>query len=358
MVLLVLALGAACRAAQVLYGSVVGNVEDSSGATLPGATVTLTNKGTGLVQTAVTGETGSFTFTNVQAGTYDVKVSLQGFKEAVRTDVPVTVNTVSRVDSRLELGALTESITVVSETSLLQTDKADTHTELNSASDHDSPAGPEPQLPVAHQPRAWRDARRCMQNSEVDTPGRALSTNVNGMDRNTNGTKTDGATNVNIWLPHHTMYVAPAETIDTVNVSTSNFDAEQGNAGGAAITVITKSGTNEFRGSAFAFYNNENFNARPYFATEKPKASSHIDGVTLGGPIREEQAVLLRRLGRPVPEDAAADLLQRAPRGPARAATSARPSTPTARCRSSTTRPPATLDGSRSDAVPGQHHSG
>ena len=80
----------------------------------------------------MTGATGTFTFTNVQAGTYDVKVSMQGFKEAVRTDVPVTVNTVSRVDSRLELGALTESVSVVSETALLQTDKADTHTELKS----------------------------------------------------------------------------------------------------------------------------------------------------------------------------------------------------------------------------------
>ena len=231
--------------AQVLYGGVVGNVEDSSGATLPGATVTLTNQGTGLVQTTVTGETGSFTFTNVQAGTYTVKVSLQGFKESVRTDVPVTVNTVSRVDSRLELGALTESVTVVSETSLLQTDKADTHTELKSDAITT--------LPLA-QNRNYQSLINLVpgatpgvqQNSEVDTPGRALSTNVNGMDRNTNGTKTDGATNVNIWLPHHTMYVAPAETIDTVNISTSNFDAEQGNAGGAAITVITKSGTNEF----------------------------------------------------------------------------------------------------------------
>src|SRR4029078_2586846 len=92
-----------------------------------------------------------------------------------------------------------------------------------------------------------------MQNSEVDTPGRALSTNVNGLNRNNNGTKTDGATNVNISLPHHTMLVSPAETIDTVNVSTSNFDAEQGMAGGAAITVITKSGTNELRGSALEF---------------------------------------------------------------------------------------------------------
>jgi hypothetical protein len=270
--------------AQTLYGSVVGNVEDGSGAALPGATVTLVNKGTGLALTTVTSAEGTYTFTNVQAGTYDVKVSLQGFKEYVKADVPVTANTVSRVDSRLELGNLTETVTVESQTALLQTDKADTNTELKSQAIT--------QLPLT-QNRNYQSLINLVpgatpartQNSEVDTPGRALTTNVNGMDRNTNGTQTDGATNVNIWLPHHTMYVSPAETIDTVNISTSNFSAEQGNAGGAAITVITKSGTNEFKGSAFAFYNNQNFNAKPYFATEKPKSSSHIDGVTIGGPV-------------------------------------------------------------------------
>jgi len=277
-------LGASVAQAQVLYGSIVGNVEDSSGAALPGATVTITSKETGLSKTVVTSDVGSFTFTNVQAGLYDVKVSLQGFKEYVKADVPVTVNTVSRVDSRLELGALTETVTVESQTSLLQTDKADTHTEIKSQTIT--------QLPLT-QNRNYQSLINLVpgatparqQNSEVDTPGRALTTNVNGLDRNTNGTKTDGATNVNIWLPHHTMLVSPAETIDTVNVSTSNFDAEQGNAGGAAITVVTKSGTNNLKGSAFAFYNNQSMNARAYFATEKPKASSHIDGVTLGGPI-------------------------------------------------------------------------
>src|SRR5215203_2041266 len=270
--------------AQVLYGSIVGNVQDTSGATLPGATVTVTSQETNLTRTAVTNETGAYSLTNVQAGTYDVKVSLQGFKESVMTAVPVTVNTVSRVDAQLEIGQLTETVTVQSESALLQTDKADTHTEFQSAAIT--------QLPLP-QNRNYQSLINLVpgatpartQNSEVDTPGRSLTTNVNGQDRNTNGTKTDGATNVNVWLPHHTMYVSPAETIDTVNVSTSNFDAEQGNAGGAAITVVTKSGTNDFKGSAFAFYNNQSFNARPYFATEKPKASSHIDGVTLGGPI-------------------------------------------------------------------------
>ena len=101
--------------AQVLYGSIVGNVEDSSGATLPGATVTITSQETILTRTAVTNETGAYSLTNVQAGASNVKVSLQGFKESVMTAVPVTVNTVSRVDARLEIGQLAETVTVQSE---------------------------------------------------------------------------------------------------------------------------------------------------------------------------------------------------------------------------------------------------
>ena len=274
--------------AQVLYGSVVGQVNDTSGAAVPRVTVTITNPDTGLTRTAVSSDTGAYSFTNVLAGRYDVRVSLQGFKEFVKTGVPVSANEVSRVDATLELGTLSDTVTVASELQLLQTDKADTHTEIKSVAIE--------QLPLP-QNRNYQSLINLVpgatpaatQNSEVDTPGRALTTNVNGMDRNNNGTKTDGATNLNIWLPHHTMIVSPAETIDSVNISTSNFDAEQGMAGGAAITVITKSGTNEFKGSGFAFYNNEKLNAKPYFATEKGPASAHIDGATLGGPIERNR---------------------------------------------------------------------
>ncbi len=274
--------------AQVLYGSIVGNVQDSSGATLPGATVTITSRETNLARTAVTNETGAYSFTNVQAGTYDVKVTLQGFKESLKTGVPVTVNTVSRVDAALEIGQLSETITVQSESQLLQTDKADTHTEIRSDEITELPLQQNRNYQTLINLVPGATPART-QNSEVDTPGRALTTNVNGLNRNNNGTKTDGATNVNIWLPHHTMLVSPAETVDTVNVSTSNFDAEQGMAGGAAITVITKSGTNEFKGSAFEFYNNEGMNASPYFSTEKKDSSAHITGATLGGPLAKNK---------------------------------------------------------------------
>src|SRR4029079_10256776 len=134
------------------------------------------SKETGLSKTVVTSDVGSFTFTNVQAGLYDVKVSLQGFKEYVKADVPVTVNTVSRVDSRLELGALTETVTVESQTSLLQTDKADTHTEHKAnASTHVTLQQNRNYQSLSNLVPGATPART--QNSEVDTPGRALTTN-------------------------------------------------------------------------------------------------------------------------------------------------------------------------------------
>jgi Carboxypeptidase regulatory-like domain/TonB dependent receptor-like, beta-barrel len=282
---------ASISSGQVLYGGITGTVIDSTGAIVPGATVTITHKETNLSRESVANEAGIYTFTNVQAGTYNVKVSMTGFREFVKTDVPVSVNQISRVDVRLDVGALAETVTVQSASELLQTDKADVHTELKSAEITSLPLNQfrNYQALINLVPGATPGV---FQNAETDTPTRSLSTNVNGQNRNNNGTRTDGATNLNIWLPHHNVYVSPAETIDTVNISTNNFDAEQGMAGGAAVTVITKSGTNQFRGSAFEFFNNDKLNATPYFfgsdpAGKPPKlpVSRNIYGGTIGGPI-------------------------------------------------------------------------
>jgi hypothetical protein len=278
--------------AQTLYGSIVGNVRDTSGAAVPGATISIRDKSTGLERTSVSNETGSYSFTNVLQGTYDVKVSLQGFKEFQQTDVPVTIGQISRVDVSLELGALTETITVASDAQLLQTDKATVSTEIKSKELVSLPLNQfrNYQALINLVPGA---SPATFQNAETDTPSRSLATWVNGQSSYTNSTRTDGATNVNIWLPNHQMYVSPAETIETVNISTNSFDAEQGMAGGAAITVITKSGTNEFRGSAFEFYNSEKLNANTYYfggnrpqgKPAKPPVTRNIFGGTLGGPI-------------------------------------------------------------------------
>ncbi len=284
-----LALTASAGLAQILYGSVVGVVKDPQGATVPGATVTIVNKETGLTKETTTDADGAFTVNNVLPGPYDVKATLQGFRESVRKDVPVTIGQISRVTVALEVGSISETVTVVSDTQLLQTDKADVHTELKSAEI------------VAMPLNRFRNYQALMNlvpgttpmafgNAETDTPARSLATNVNGQVNTNNTTRTDGATNMNIWLPNHNMYISPAETVDTVNISTSSFDAEQGNAGGAAVTVVTKSGTNVFKGSGFEYYNSDKLNATPRFfsAGEVPPKlplKSNTYGGTLGGPI-------------------------------------------------------------------------
>jgi hypothetical protein len=284
---------AAPASAQVLYGSVTGSVTDSQGAIIPGVTVTITNKENNLTRETTTNAEGNYNIGNVLPGVYDVKTALQGFREVIRQNVPVSVGQVSRVDVVLEVGALTETVTVESRSELMQTDSADVHTELRGTEITALPTNQfrNYQALVALTPGS---VPMRFQNAETDTPARSLTTNVNGQSINSNATRTDGATNVNIWLPSHNMYVSPAETVDTVNISTNNFDAEQGMAGGSAITVVTKSGTNQLKGSAFEFHNNESLNAKPYFfgtgpSPDKLPISRNIFGGTMGGPIAKDK---------------------------------------------------------------------
>jgi hypothetical protein len=279
--------------AQIMYGSVVGVVKDSQGSLIPGATVTIVNKDTNLTRDTVTDAQGSYNFLNVLPGPYDLKVVLQGFSEARRTNLPVTVGQISRADVTLEVGALTESVTVKSEAQLLQTDKADVHTELSAAEITNLPLNQfrNYQALVVLVPGSLPPT---LQNAETDTPQRSLNMTVNGQGGAANTTLTDGTRNVNVGMPYHNIYNPPAETIDTVTITTGSMDAEQGMAAGAAITVTTKSGTNVFKGSAFEFFNNHKLNANPYYfgrgaAPVKLPVERNTAGGTLGGPILRDR---------------------------------------------------------------------
>lgn len=276
---------------QVLYGSAVGTVVDQSGSSVPGATVSLTNKLNGQVREIQTGQDGRYTAPNLLPGEYELNVTAAGFRAFTQTGLQITINTVTRADVRLELGQLTEQVTVSSAAVALQTDKSDVHAELGSQAVAN--------LPLA----AYRNFQNLInlvpgatpagfQNSVGSTPARALTTNVNGTARNNNNARVDGATNVYIWLPHHMVYVPPVESIGTVNVTTGSFDAEQGMAGGAAITVATKSGTNDLHGVAFHYHDNQHLRTRNFFlpsTVDKAKSIFNIFGGTLGGPIIKDK---------------------------------------------------------------------
>jgi hypothetical protein len=288
--LLLVAIVAAPAAAQILYGNIVGTVRDAQGAVMPGATVTIVNKETNLTREAITDVQGAYSFLNVLPGPYDVKVSMSGFSEAVRTSVPVTIGQVSRVDVVLQVGALSETVTVSSAAELLQTDTAEVKTDLKSTEITNLPLNRfrNFQSLVVLVPGSLPPT---FQNAETDTPQRSLNLTVNGLSGNANTTLTDGATNMNLAMPHHAIYVPPAETIDTVSITTGSMDAETGRSAGAAITVVTKSGTNTFKGSAFEFFNNQKLNATPYyFGRGAAPATLPVErqtfGGTFGGPVR------------------------------------------------------------------------
>ena len=272
--------------AQVLYGQLVGTVQDPSGSYIANAKVSILNKGTGLSREGQSDDQGRYTFTTVQTGIYDVTVAAPGFKGVTQTGIDITVNSVRTLDFRMEVGAVTESIQVSATTAALKTEKADVSTEIGAKTVQDMPLPGyrNYQTLINLVPGATPAA---FQNSVVDTPGRALTTNVNGTNRNNNNTRVDGATNVFIWLPHHTLYVQPVESIETVNITSGSMDAEQGMAGGAAITVQTKSGTNEVHGTGFWYHQNQRLKARHFFdrIDKLPMANMNIFGGTIGGPV-------------------------------------------------------------------------
>src|SRR5215211_2935025 len=111
--------------AQALYGSIVGNVTDAQGGMMPGVTLTATNTGTGLEVETVSDNDGAYTFRNLLPGTYDLKASLAGFREHRQTAIGVTAGNPVRVNVALSVGALTETVEVAADTTVLQTDKAD-----------------------------------------------------------------------------------------------------------------------------------------------------------------------------------------------------------------------------------------
>jgi len=184
-------------------------------------------------------------------------------------------------------------VTVEASAVALQTEKTDIHTVLSEKAVLDMPLNQyrNYQTLINLVPGATPGK---FQNAIADTPERALTTNINGANRNNNNTRVDGAADVFVWLPHHTVYVPPAETVQEVNISTNNFDPEQGMTGGAAITVITKSGTNRFHGALFEYHEDQVIRARQYFETpavapRKPLSILNDFGGVLGGPIKRDK---------------------------------------------------------------------
>src|SRR5262245_39110518 len=198
---------------QVLYGSMVGSVTDSTGAALPGVTVVIEQTETKLRREVVADAAGAYNFTAVPTGTYTVTVSMTGFRTFTRRDVPLSLNSVARVDAKLELGPLAETVTVAGESPLLQTDRAEVRAELDTRELRELP------VPVG---RNYQQLFKLIPgfsppedaHSIPSNPSRALVFNVNGASRSSNNTRIDGVSTTNVWLPHVAAYVPALESLE------------------------------------------------------------------------------------------------------------------------------------------------
>ena len=282
-----LALVPAALHAQAVKGALLGNVTDEGGLAVPGATVTITEVHTNISYNTTTNESGNYVFSNLKDGTYKVVAELTGFKRVIRDDVIVPVNATMRVDLKMEVGAIEESVTVVGQSPLLQTDRTDTGRLIESTLLQEVPLGWNRNFQGAliTVPGATRPHR---EHSEFFNSQDSLATEVNGQSRLANNVLIEGIDD-NHKTGLLTVLIPSAEAIEAVSVTTSNYDAEFGRAGGAVTSVTLKSGTNQFKGSGFVGGNTEATVATGFFAQSKAPTKIIGSSFTLGGPIRRNK---------------------------------------------------------------------
>ena len=273
---------------QSVTGTLLGTVTDPNNAVVAGATVTITEVHTNIKRSAATNEDGNYAFNNLALGTYTVEVERAGFKRVLKSGVDVTVNSTTRTDLQLEPGTVSENVTVTAaEATALQTDRADISRIIDTKQVSDLPLGFNRNFQglMLLVPGSTRPTRP---HSQFFNSQDSLESKVNGNSRLSNNFQIEGIDD-NEKTGLLQVLIPSADSIQSVSVATSNFDAELGRAGGAVSTVTLKSGTNAIHGSVFAFGNNDNLQASEYFTGLKSPTHYRQLGATIGGPIKKNK---------------------------------------------------------------------
>ncbi len=297
--LALLALTLSCTLAgytQTLYGSLTGIVTDPVGSVVAGAKVTVTNPSTGLTRTDATDSTGTYQFTDLPPGTYDVSFTAPSFGQATSKAVPISANQTRRIDTALTVGNVITSVDVTTAPPTLQTERADVNYEISPTQVQELPT-------TSTAGRNFQGLYRLIpgipppteNNSQAGNPGRTQAVTANGIVNTVNSTKIDGAAVGYPWLQSIVAYIPPTDAIESANIVTNSFNAEQGAAGGIAANLIVKSGTNKFHGGAWEYNSIRDFNARSYFVRptaalpNKQKNIYNEFGANIGGPIIKDK---------------------------------------------------------------------
>jgi hypothetical protein len=262
------ALVASTAAAQFDRSQVSGRVKDPQGAVVPGATVVVTNQQTQLSWTAVTDQTGFFTFPNLSSGTYTISSELQGFKKSVRPDVVLDAASSVSIDFTLETGALTESVTVTAATPVLQTETGLRKTIESRDIEQLSFSGRNPIGVVGLKPGVVGGSFNNYNFSDLGNGGFS----INGSRSDENNITIDGSTAVRTRSSGAIVGIQNVDALQEVQVLTGNYMPEYGRASGGQIRMVTKSGGNKLHGSGSFFLRDDKLQANTWTRNKSPNA--------------------------------------------------------------------------------------
>jgi hypothetical protein len=293
-----LALGLTPLRAQFETASVLGYVRDTSGAFIPGATVSLINQETKAVVTAKTSTAGAYEFTDVKIGQYQVTANANGFDVSTTQTFAVTVNARQRVDLSVKIGSTNETVTVGSAADLLQTDSSERGQVIGTREAENLPLNGRAYADLAALVPGVR--RNLLENTtdssrdaSFDVNGQRSEFNnflLDGVDNNADGTSNQGFSNQSI--------PPSPDAISEFRVETDNYSAEYGRSAGAVVNVSIRSGTNQFHGKGYEYLRNTIFNAIGPFTPptdpltgkpQKPALLRNQFGGTFGGPLLKDR---------------------------------------------------------------------
>jgi hypothetical protein len=276
--------------AQSTGGRIRGTVVDSSGAAVSGANLALINEATNVTANTVSGNNGEYIFLEVPVGTYDMEVAQQGFKRYTRKGIVVNLNEVVSLDIPLQVGGSTETVEVTGTPPIVDTTSTQLGAVVNSTSST--------QLPLNE-----RDVYQLLQlqpgvqsqigNSLFYGSDKAGVVTVNGGRGRSNNYSVNGGDGNDLFANLPAVQPSP-DSVEEFRVITNSFDAEYGRNSGAVVNVVTKSGTNDFHGSAYEFFRNDVLNAHGFTfqPTPKPPFKQNQFGGTFGGPIKKDKTFI------------------------------------------------------------------
>ena len=277
--------------AQTATGQITGTVKDTSGAVVPGATVTVHSDLTGLTRTATTNSSGDYSFPLLPTGVYSVSAELQGFSVAKQSGIRLNVDQVARIDLTLAVGAASETVEVQAATAAIETETATVGQVITEKQITDLPLNGRNFLSLL-----FLGAGAVMTDGEQGSmrQGAGSAISLMGARPTSNNFMIDGTANVDTSLGTPAVILS-VDAMEEFKEQTKTYSAEYGFSANQ-INLVSKSGTNQYHGSLFYFGRNEGLDAKNFFdppTPPKPKLDQKQFGGTISGPIIKNKTFLL-----------------------------------------------------------------